>query len=218
MRILIGSTTAAARPGRAGDGGMSLMELLIVVVIVGILATIGGFGYRRYVGRAKAVEATAMLAEIVSKEITYFAENAWYVPLRNDDSTAPSGDEAVAAFYPWDPSVTWDSARTAKAIPVQGPGARCAGCWPLAWRDIGVRPKYSELYCTYLANAGGEGSAPTAGTVGAGLLPPASANSPAWFYGLGVCNLNGEAGFPDAVTTFVLTSASPKIVPLNEGQ
>jgi prepilin-type N-terminal cleavage/methylation domain-containing protein len=187
-------------------GGFTLVELMIVVVVLGILATIAGVGYRRYVARARIGEAVAMLAEMSSKEQLYFLEFAAYLPLRADN--AVTTDEPVAAFYPVSPSDgAFYSSRLATSI-------KPTTAWPQSWRSVGLRPKAEALYCTYMLNAGAAGAVPT-GAYGALMLPTAPAP---WYYALAACNLDGDPGFPAAVTTFGITSTSPALRSFNEGK
>jgi type II secretory pathway pseudopilin PulG len=188
---------------------------MIVVVILGILATLAMVGYRRYVGRARASEAVAMLAEISSKEQLYFLEFAQYLPLVNSAAITPPAASGVAVtetagqFYPSDPSVTtFDSVRTATQL----------GALPLSWTYAAIRPKDRVLYCTYFAGAGAAGSLPPVSpAVGAGLLGAAAIGQP-WYYVLGACNLNSTASYPAGVSVFSLTYRSPTLATINEGQ
>lgn len=203
---------ASARP--RGGAGFTLVELMIVVVIISILAAIAIVGFRKYIGRARTSEAVAMLSEMMSKEQSYFLEFGRYLPLRADnDATQPSPNEAASAFYPSDPSGSgFESTRT--AVSIQNPAL-----WPTGWRTIGLRPRYQQLYCTYLGGAGTTGSAVPAGnTMGVGVVGPTSANSPAWFYALAACNLRGAAGFPGSVTVLTLGTGFANVATFNDGQ
>jgi type II secretory pathway pseudopilin PulG len=187
-----------------------------VVVVLGILAALSTFGYRRYIARARASEAVAMLAELTTKEQTYFLEFAQYLPLDNKTSsptvTTASGATAVEAanlFYPRDPSVsTYDSVRVAQAL----------GTLPLSWQYTAIRPKDNVLFCTYFVGAGAAGSSPpVAGSMGATLLGTAAIAQP-WFYALGACNLLRTASYPSGVTIFTLTYNSATLKTIYEGQ
>jgi prepilin-type N-terminal cleavage/methylation domain-containing protein len=194
--------------------GFTLVELMIVVVIMGILASLALVGFRKYIARARSSEAVSILAEMASKEQVYFGEFFAFLPLRADNNTAlPSPDEGNGAFYPVSPSAaTFESARTANSI--VNPAL-----WPAAWRSVGLRPKDTVLYCTYLTNAGAGNAAVPAGlTYGLGLLGVLGAGSPAWFYSLAACNLTGVSGFPANVSIFGLSSNSPTLRSYNDGQ
>ena len=81
---------------RSSRAGFTLVELMIVVVIISILAAVGSFGFRRWIGRARSTEAVTMLAEISSKEQTYRMEFGTFLPLRADGNvTLPSPEDAV---------------------------------------------------------------------------------------------------------------------------
>ena len=204
----------ALPPRRLPHAGFTLVELLIVVAIIGLLASLATVGYRRYVGRARLTEATTVLSEMISKEQIYFLEFGMYLPLRADNVIAlPSANENAAAFYPSNPTgVGFESART--KVNISNPAS-----WPTAWRSIGLRPRETALYCTYMVNAGGNGHpSPAGATYGPGLLGVLTATSPPWFYGLAVCNLTGPAGFPNGATVLGASSNRSAIRSFNDGQ
>jgi len=186
-----------------------LVELMIVVVILGILAAISTVGYKRYVARARLSEAHAMLAELSAKEQLYFMDGGQYLPARADDNvTQPSPDESASAFIPANPTdPTFESARTAQTIPIPMPNG---------WSRIGLRPRWKQLYCTYLVNAGGANQAPPSG-IGSTLW--ATTPLAPWFYAMAACNLNTADGgsFPNNVTLLVLTHDSPGVRTINDG-
>lgn len=194
---------------------MTIVELMIVVVIIGILAAISVVGYRKYIARARLSEANAMLAELAAKEQLYLLDNGQYLEAHNDNVAPlyPSESEEAREFWPHDPTdAHFDSARTPTSIYDSG------GNMPMAWRRLGIRPRWQALYCTYMVNAGAPGSR-LPGTVGPTLWP-ASPNVP-WFYAMAVCNLGGESGWPNAggvnkVTVLVLTHDSPAIRTIDE--
>ncbi len=188
---------------------------MIVVVIIGILAALSLVGYKKYIARARLSEATAMLAEFAAKEQLYFLDNGQYREAHNDTVPAkyPSEGENQGEFWPQDPTNSgFDSART------PAPVLKSDGNMPTAWRSLGLRPRWRELFCTYMVNAGAgtQGNAGEAlpGTVG----PTLWANTPAvpWFYAMAVCNLGGQPGWPNTgaqnyVTVLVLTHDSPAV-------
>lgn len=181
---------------------------MIVVVILGILATLAGVGYGKYIARARLTEAVAMLAEMSSRETLYYSEFAAYLPLRADAPAAPN--ESPSGFFPSDPTAsTFNSARNPTTI-------ASGASWPQNWRSIGLKPHTSTVYCTYLVNAGASTVAVPAGSYGARLLPTPPVT--AWFYGLAVCNQAGASGFPNGSTVLGLSHQTPAIVTFNDGQ
>lgn len=196
---------------RSKQAGFTLVELMIVVVIIAILAALGTIGFRRWIGRARTTEAVAMLAEMNSKEQSYRMEFGTFLPLRADNNaTLPSPDEPAGAFYPVSPSsASFESVRTSASV-------SNSALWPTSWRAVGVSPRDTALYCTYMTNAGNGGDAvPVAATFGTGLVTGTAAP---WFYVLGACNMNGVSGYPNEVTVFGISSTSPTLRPFNEGK
>lgn len=184
---------------------------MIVVVIIGVLAALGSFGYRKWIGRARSAEAIAMLGEMVSKEQSYKLEFASYLPLRADNKTdLPSPDEVETAFYPvFANSATFDSVRTMTSI-------ADSTKWPQGWQAVGVRPRDVGLYCTYMTNAGLAGNS-TANLKYGSLLIGTNTAAP-WFYSLAACNLSPTTGYPGEVSIFALSSQSPVLRVFNEGK
>jgi prepilin-type N-terminal cleavage/methylation domain-containing protein len=191
--------------------GFTLVELMIVVVIVGALAALGVVGYRRWVGNARTTEAIAMLGEMSSKEQSYRMEMGTYLPLRADGNvTQPSPDEPATAFYPSTPSGgSFDSVRAPVSV-------ANSAAWPASWKTVGISPRDSQLYCTYMTNAGGAGQAlPGGSSFGSALVTGTAAP---WFYSLAACNLNGASGYPADVTVIGLSSSSTALRKFNEGK
>jgi prepilin-type N-terminal cleavage/methylation domain-containing protein len=201
--------------------GTTLVELMIVVVILGVLAALAQVGYKRYIGRARLSEANSVLAELSAKEQLYFMDTGGYVPARaNDVITQPSADESAAEFIPTNLTLaTFESVRTAQPVP---------NPYPAAWRRIGMRVRWKDLYCSYLVNAGGPGQSPPASGIGVNMWLDAAGNPSTpvvpWFYAIAACNLNTAddatvpSGLPSNATFLVLTHDSPAIRTLNDGQ
>ena len=188
-----------------------MVELMIVVVIISILAALGTIGFRRWIARARTTEAVSMLAEMNSKEQTYRMEFGTFLPLRADgNATLPSPDESAAAFFPISPNAaTFESVRTPVSV-------ANAAAWPASWKAIGVSPRDTSLYCTYMTNAGGAAQpVPAGASYGAALVSGVAAP---WFYGLAACNMNGPSGYPGEVTVFGLSSTSPTLRAFSEGK
>lgn len=199
------------RPSRSSASAFTLVELMIVVVIIMALAALGTIGFRRWIAKARSTEAVTMLAEMNSKEQTYRMEFGTFLPLRADGNvTQPSPDEPAAAFYPSSPNdAAFESSRTAVTI-------ANSAAWPASWKTVGLSPRDTSLYCTYLTNAGGAGQAVPAGAVfGTALVGGVAAP---WFYGLAACNMNGPPGWSDEVSVFGLSSTSPTLRTFNEGK
>jgi type II secretory pathway pseudopilin PulG len=177
---------------------MSIVELMIVVVVIGILAAISVVSYRKYLGRARLSEATAMLAEFAAKEQIYFLDVGTYAEAHRTTFSSTSANENSNEFYPRDPNAYWDSVRTPTPL----------GTLPDSWRFLGIRPRWQDVYCTYMVNAGPAQGAPP-GIIGPQLWPT-KPNVP-WFYAMAACNLSGQAGWPLNVTILTLTHDSPAI-------
>ncbi|MDX2018673.1 MAG: prepilin-type N-terminal cleavage/methylation domain-containing protein [Deltaproteobacteria bacterium] len=193
------------------EGGFSLIELMVVVVIIAILATLGTYGYGKWIARARRTEAVGMLAEMSAKEMVYFSEFGAYLPLRlpNGDTTI---DEANAAFYPIAPNDAAFFSRNVATSIANG------ALWPVAWRSIGMRPRRTELFCTYLLNSGPANTVlPVGATFGVRLLGAAAIPLP-WFYAIAACNFDGAAGLPNDNHVMAVTHNSPVLREWNEGK
>ena len=201
--------------------GTTLVELMIVVVIIGILAAIATVGYKRYVARARLSEAHAMLAELSAKEQLYFMDAGAYVRVgvASDRYSIDDTNSDTTGYYPVTDltASTFESARTPHDI----------GTYPASWSRIGLRPRWKQLYCTYLVNAGYgtqvEPSEVLPSPIGKPDLWSATPNVP-WFYAVAACNLNTAnddsppAGLPANATFLVLTHDSPGVRIINDGQ
>jgi Tfp pilus assembly protein PilE len=179
---------------------MTIIELMIVVVIIGILAAISVVSYRRYIARARMSEATALLAEFAAKEQVYFLDAGQFVEAHRDTANSQSTNEDSNQFYPSDPGAYFDSARTAVAL----------GTLPDSWKMLGIRPRWKEVFCTYMVNSGPPGSGPDASWSIGSQLWTSTPNVP-WFYAMAACNISGQAGWPNNVTIKTLTHDSPSI-------
>ncbi len=76
--------------------GFTLIELMIVVAIIGILAAIAVPSYREYVQRARAADATGVLADMRIRMEQFFQDNRTYV---GGPCAAPAGTNAAFFGY-----------------------------------------------------------------------------------------------------------------------
>ena len=122
----------------------------------------------------------------------------WITTSADNKAGLPSADEAESAFYPVAAnSSTFDSTRTQTSI-------ADITKWPQGWQAVGLRPRDSGLYCTYLTNAGGPGSDTKNLKYGSVLIGNNTAAP--WFYSLAACNLDPTTGYPDEVSIFAMSS------------
>jgi Tfp pilus assembly protein PilE len=198
-----------SRP-RHARSGFTVVEALVLLAVVLVCGAIAAVGFDRWMVHARTNEATAMLADIASKEQAFRAVNNRFIPLRGDGRAAEvRPDESAGAFYPLpagSPMLT--AVRT--PVRVDDPGRLPAG-----WRAIGLRAPGGTLYCTYLVNAG-EGAVPADLRFGAALLTGAPVGP--WFYALAACNLDGRPGYPDDVTLFGVSSLGGAARAFNMGR
>jgi Tfp pilus assembly protein PilE len=199
------------RGKRESQAGFTAIEALVLLSIVALVGTLATVGFKRHVVGKRVAEATSMLSELASKEEAYRAGGGRFLALRADgDWSVPSRDELPGAFYPQAAdSVQLASVRTPTLV--EDPAL-----WPPAWRTIGVRPRSHLSYCTYLVNAGERGRPDPSLRFGAALITTDS-DGP-WYYALAVCNLEGNAGYPNDVTVFGVSSQNGRVQAFNEGR
>lgn len=58
--------------------GFTVIEMLIVIVVIGILLTVGGFGYSSYNNRARTDQTKRLVEEVVHKMEIYKNTNSAY--------------------------------------------------------------------------------------------------------------------------------------------
>ena len=85
--------------------GYTLVEVMTVVVIMGVLATLGGYYFKRYQAGAKISEAKSVLSAIASAQEEYRSEHATYLnvssSLTNYYPPGTPSDTKIFAFRGW---------------------------------------------------------------------------------------------------------------------
>jgi type IV pilus assembly protein PilA len=155
-----------ARTRRYAQRGLTLVELMAVVIIVGVLATIAGLGYRRYVNASRSAEVTTTLASISSGQEAYFEETFRYLDISGNLSTD---------YFPNAPG------RFARSW-LGGPAAKLA-----LFRTLGVNPHGPVLYA-YMVKSGG--SANSIPSLNAGGYSLTATNN--WFVARAVGDVDGN--------------------------
>lgn len=171
--------------GRLEDG-ITLLELMVVVAILGLLATVAVFMFTRHAEKAKSSEVAAMFGELKLRQQAFHLENEEYLQTgADDDDYFPSA--AAPGKTPQTYDLTLSSAPPAPQD-VKYPGP--------AWQTLKMNPSKAELYCVYVAIAGGAGDGTNVGPKASGApfnlggtLPIPAAT---WFYLMAECDFNGN--------------------------
>jgi prepilin-type N-terminal cleavage/methylation domain-containing protein len=157
---------------QAGHRGFTLIELMIVVVIIGVLAVVAGTAYRRYMDNGRTTEVMAMLAEIRAKEEAYKAEWNMYYGMTG-------AENPYSTMYP---------VLVVGSEPFHKPWAPANNT---VWAYLGIQPGRNTLQCSYGVWAGPAGAGPGGGTHGGAIIVAPTAP---WWYAMGVCDNDGNAG------------------------
>lgn len=172
--------------------GYTLVELMIVVVIVGVIATLGVYGVRKYVYSSKTAEAIHMIGQIKSAQEAFIDETFTYL----DASTN------VTSYYPQNavPSRNKFEWRN----PAHGDFAR--------WQQLGVSAK-EPVQFGYVTVAGPSTQAPPAIT---GMTTSPSWPAPAgqWFVVRASADQNGDGN----LSYFVASSFTSELAVENEDE
>jgi type IV pilus assembly protein PilA len=113
------------------------VELMVVVAMVGILATLGLVGYRKFINQAKSAEAKSLVSSIRSAEESYRAETMSYF------------NASLNGYYP---RTSFDSKKMSWTNPAHADVDR--------WKTLGVVAD-GPVRFGYKVNAGNAGQAVT---------------------------------------------------------
>jgi type IV pilus assembly protein PilE len=121
-RLRRSTANATAISTHARQKGFSLIEVMVVVAIIGILAAIAIPSYADYVKRAKATEATSILADLKVKMEQYYQDNRTYLDIAG--TTAPCAPPSGSSkYFSFSCGATQTSTSyTITASPVSGQG------------------------------------------------------------------------------------------------
>lgn len=193
--------------------GFTLVEMSIVVLIVGILATIGFVGYRRYVTHARMMEGTNMVSGIVAAQERYKAEAGVYVHINDPNAcwyprtpgkyVTEWGGPCDCCARPWDTFGLRPSGPVAfgfgssAGVRAQDPIAAGGG----GGGDLGAKPSVAAFF------PGGGGDAPD--------VPPTPLSSGPWFIIAGMADFDGN---PVRKTMMIYDSDVKMIATSNDGE
>ncbi len=163
---------------------------MMVVVVLGILAAIAIVSYSRRTSAAKASEVPGMIAEIKRAQLSFQAENGYFVSTSASENTV----------YPV--LLATGEPRKKKWEPAAGS----------PWDILGVRPPDSWLYCGYTTIAGAPNVAP-GGTMGKAIFNNQTPQTQ-WFYVVAICDLNEKVA---TNTTYVSPYDRESTVVRNDG-
>jgi prepilin-type N-terminal cleavage/methylation domain-containing protein len=155
-----------------GQSGFTLVELMIVVAVLAILAAVAIASYRRYILRARIVEAYTMLGLIGERQAAYrgFFDQYCDVSSASHDGTAPTLTSRWPSTSPGASSADWYTGL------------------PAEWNQLGVRPT-GRVYFQYDTVAGNAGVAPP---FGGGLNYSSAPNQDVWWAAHAYGDLDGD--------------------------
>jgi prepilin-type N-terminal cleavage/methylation domain-containing protein len=114
-------------------GGFSLIELMLVVCMIGILSSIGGVAWMRYVKKSRTTEAVGHLQKLWAGSMTYY-----------------EADHANSAGAMLDKQFPGNCAPVTEANCCNNPDQRCPGSNPVfngePWKSLGYNISDRHLY------------------------------------------------------------------------
>jgi type IV pilus assembly protein PilA len=177
--------------------GFTLVELLAVVAMIGILSALAVVGYRKYLHSAQTGDARAIVASIRISQENYRAETLTYL------NCSPNGLNAVASYYPGDPTVVPRVKRHWRQ-----PGHGDFGCWSI----LNVTSD-SATYFGFATTAGPAGTTPDDPATNVDMGLPAQPSEP-WYMVRAVADLDEDG----TTSLFVSSSFSGEIYAENEAE
>lgn len=194
------------RAGGRPSAGFTLVEMMVVVTMVGILAAVALVAYTRHIRSGRILSARQLVGEIQAREETYYQQHGTYVSAL---------DGANNGFYP--------------GLTVAEPESKPWAAPPAGWLDLGARPDQGASFFAFKVVASqGPGHALDAEATALQIpAQPAAPMTPhAWYYVIGVGDMDGDAAggcmadplTSTSCTVMTATSARSAVVVKNQGE
>ena len=175
--------------------GFTLIELMVVVVIIGVLATLGVYGVRKYVFSSKTTEAIHMIGSIKSAEESYRAETFVY-----------QGSAITIAAVPLYPATTPGRMKTDWNVG----GTE----YTKVWGPLGVVSDSPVIFGYGVAAGSGQLDSPPAACTNISWGPRGTSNTGPWYIIKAQADQNGDG----KLSCFTSCSLSGEIFSANEDE
>jgi type IV pilus assembly protein PilA len=176
------------------ERGYTLIELMVVVAIIGVLATIGVYGVRKYVLSAKTAEPLEMINSVRAAQESYKDETFGYLHV-----------SAMTSYFPFAGKTALGNKKVAWSAGAAGE--------KLLWDELGVAPSAAVQF-GYACTAGKGTGVPTSAALGISQSLGYPTTATDWY----VVRAAGDRDVNGTLATFVGSSFTDQIYGENDAE